>query len=330
MRERGYEMTHPAPFGSASPERSDIHLVDQEEEREEPTLTDLRAADSKSASRPGPRDQFALAVLSGSHSGAILPLRGSDVVIGRSPETSLQIDEPTLSRRHARVFRRDSAAWIEDLKSTNGTFVDGQRLSDPVLLHDGARIALGSNVLLRFFVQDRVEARATLQLYESSVRDPLTDTYNRRYLDERLVAEHSYADRHGIPLAVLMIDIDHFKRVNDRYGHQLGDAVLKVVAESLRRIIRPEDVLARYGGEEFVILARAVDLRGATILAERVRRRIAELPMPQNGPAEITVSVGVAVMNRQRSFPTPAEQLDAADRAMYAAKAQGRNRVVLA
>jgi two-component system cell cycle response regulator len=307
-------MAHPLRHGRDDPKSSDVHFVDLPREREEPTLTDIAPVPPSTASQPGPRNHYALAVLTGNHTGAIVPLGVHDIVVGRSAEADLQIDEPTLSRHHARVFRRDGSAGIEDLRSTNGTYVDGRAIHEPARLIDGNRIALGRHVLLRFFVQDKVEARATLQLYESSVRDPLTDTYNRRYLDERMAAEYSYAERHGVALAVLMVDIDQFKKVNDRFGHQVGDSVLKV---------------ARYGGEEFVIIARGVGARGALILAERVRRRIEQLPMPPGGPQSISVSVGVAVMTREHAYANPSELLDASDRAMYAAKAAGRNRVVL-
>ncbi len=292
-----------------------------------PTPTERRERASRKASQPGNRDHYALVVLSGTHMGTIVPIGNDDLVIGRGPDAQLYLDEPTLSRLHARVFRRDGNIFAEDLGSTNGTFVRGQRIQGPVQLEDGDRIVLGGHVLLRFFVQDQVEARATRCLYESSVRDALTGAYNRRYLDERLIAEHSFAERHGLNLAVLMVDIDHFKEVNDQFGHAIGDSVLRVVAESIRRIIRPEDLFARYGGEEFVIVARAVDLRGAAIFAERVRKRIEHLPMPPNGPHRLTVSVGVAVATPEHPFENPFALIEAADRALYVAKSQGRNLV---
>ena len=292
-----------------------------------PTLSEGREAASRRASRPGQRDHYALVVLSGNQMGTIIPIVGEEIVIGRGPEAQLYLDEPTLSRLHARVFRKNGRVMVEDLGSTNGTFIKGEHIHGAVALEDGDRIALGGHVLLRFFVQDVVEARATLCLYESSVRDALTGAFNRRYLDERLIAEHSFAERHGLDLAVLMVDIDHFKLVNDQHGHAVGDAVLKVVAESIRRIIRPEDLFARYGGEEFVIVARAVDQRGAVILAERVRKRIEHLPLPDNGPAGLSVSVGVAVATPEQPFESPAELVAAADRALYVAKSEGRNLV---
>jgi two-component system cell cycle response regulator len=312
---------------SALAAQRDVAPPDDHYREPMPTLSEGREAASRRASRPGHRDHYALVVLSGNQMGTIVPIVGDELVIGRGPEAQLYLDEPTLSRLHARVFRKGGHVMVEDLNSTNGTFVGGQRLTHPAELLDGDRIALGGHVLLRFFVQDVVEARATLCLYESSVRDALTGAYNRRYLDERLIAEHSFAERHGLDLAVLMVDIDHFKRVNDEFGHAVGDAVLKVVAESIRRIIRPEDLFARYGGEEFVIVARAVDRRGALILAERVRKRIEHLPMPAHGPAGITVSVGVAVASPEQPYGTPEELVDAADKAMYVAKGEGRNLV---
>jgi diguanylate cyclase (GGDEF)-like protein len=128
---------------------------------------------------------------------------------------------------------------------------------------------------------------------------------------------------------VLLVDIDHFKHVNDRCGHAVGDAVLRVVASSMRRVIRPEDVLARYGGEEFVILARGIDARNASIVAERIRRRIQRLPMPAElEMSGLTVSIGVASANAERCYDSAVQLIAAADGAMYAAKQGGRNRVV--
>jgi diguanylate cyclase (GGDEF)-like protein len=106
-------------------------------------------------------------------------------------------------------------------------------------------------------------------VYEAALRDPLTRAYNRRYFDDRLFSELSFARRHGAPLGLLMVDLDHFKRINDVYGHQAGDVVLRVVAATIQRLMRPEDVVARYGGDEFVVIARGTTLRNAEILAER-------------------------------------------------------------
>jgi two-component system cell cycle response regulator len=169
------------------------------------------------------------------------------------------------------------------------------------------------------------------RLEQLASTDPLTLTLNRRALMERLTQELDRASRYAGTVALLMVDLDHFKQVNDSYGHLVGDDVLRAVSQILVREARAVDVVARYGGEEFVVVLPEQGVEGATAFAERVRARIAEAPLvPMEGaraPLSMTISIGVAV------FPSPTvvgvEDLIArADEALYRAKAQGRNRVV--
>jgi diguanylate cyclase (GGDEF)-like protein len=162
------------------------------------------------------------------------------------------------------------------------------------------------------------------------VRDPLTGVFNRRHLNERLQSEVAFAARHEAPLAVLLVDIDSFKNINDTHGHPIGDSVLRVIARALGQTVRSEDVLARYGGEEFVIVARGIEVDGAQALAERIRRATAALRIPSAGTTvEVSVSVGIAHTTTLHSYE-PEVLLKAADTAMYAAKHAGRNRAELA
>lgn len=162
-----------------------------------------------------------------------------------------------------------------------------------------------------------------------SITDALTGIANRRHFEWRLSEEIERARRYKYPLSTLMLDLDHFKQVNDNYGHQIGDIVLQQVAQRLRRILRRTDFLARYGGEEFIVLAPQTPADRALILAERLRQVIAESPFPiaDNLQIHITISIGVAV------FPDHAqnenELVRAADAALYKAKQTGRNRVCL-
>jgi diguanylate cyclase (GGDEF)-like protein len=160
--------------------------------------------------------------------------------------------------------------------------------------------------------------------------DELTRVYNRRYVLSRLTQELLRARRYGSPLCVLLLDLDHFKHVNDTYGHIVGDEVLATVASILRHTIRATDIPGRYGGEEFCIVLTETDLEGGGGVAERLRRRIAaeEFPAANDRVFRVTCSIGVA------QFGTHTEDvmtfLDCADRALYQAKTSGRNRVVLA
>ncbi|HKU45032.1 MAG TPA: GGDEF domain-containing protein [Polyangiales bacterium] len=163
-----------------------------------------------------------------------------------------------------------------------------------------------------------------------TVRDPLTGIYNRRYLQERLWSEAAYSRRHATALAVIMLDIDHFKRINDHHGHGVGDDALRALANTLSELTRREDVLARYGGEEFALIARGMD-RGETLaLAERIRCQVADRRVPlTHGSVSFTVSVGVA--HSENGEGADADRLlESADRALYAAKYAGRNLVMMA
>ena len=154
-------------------------------------------------------------------------------------------------------------------------------------------------------------------------KDPLTGTCNRSALDEMLRRELSHAERHSSQFALIMLDIDHFKNVNDHYGHIIGDCALKVVANTAGRCIRDGDLLFRYGGEEFVVLMRETDLEGARLLAERIRRNIEKTPCHCSGiDIKMTISAGVSTYE---SGDSPLTLFARADEAMYDAKQNGRN-----
>jgi len=280
--------------------------------------------------RPDPSSgavQATLTILTGTNPGAVYKLEAPSLVIGRSADAGIPLNDRGLSRRHAQVMRLPDGFYVEDLGSTNGTFFNGERLTSPRKLENGCRIQIGETTVLRFSLQDELEQEAAQQMYEMTVRDPLTRLHNRRYLDERLQTEFAFAARHRTSLSVLVIDVDHFKRVNDTVGHQAGDAVLRGLAAALQRMVRTEDLLARYGGEEFVVAARGIDERSAGIFAERIRRNVEQLEIPwADSRLKITVSVGLAHMGERR-YPAPDALVAAADGALYQAKKGGRNRV---
>ena len=159
--------------------------------------------------------------------------------------------------------------FAEDLSSRNGTFVNERRVVERTPLVDGDYLGVGGgSTLFKFSMMDDFEEGVLRTLFDLAQRDPLTGLYNRRYFDDRLRSEFLFAQRHDATLGFLFIDIDHFKRVNDTHGHPMGDAVLKLVARSIQKMMRPEDVLARYGGEEFTVLVRATSLRNLEILGD--------------------------------------------------------------
>jgi diguanylate cyclase (GGDEF)-like protein len=192
-----------------------------------------------------------------------------------------------------------------------------------------AQVARLSDELARRQLERTELNQVIHELTELSLRDPLTGLFNRRGLEERLVEEFARARRYGAPLSLIMIDIDHFKRVNDTHGHAVGDIAIGHVAKLLIKGRRASDISARYGGEELVLLLPHTPLEGAMSLAERLRYQIEQTPY-RAGEAQdhLTASLGVAMYDR--AMREPMELLEAADRALYRSKREGRNRVSLA
>jgi len=172
-------------------------------------------------------------------------------------------------------------------------------------------------------------ALAHEKVAQLSITDTLTGVYNRRYLSQRLEEEFRISQRHHSSLSALIVDIDHFKSINDEFGHQIGDEALTHVANSLKEQVRDSDLLARFGGEEFVIVLPHTSQKDAMIVAEKLRKTIASLVINSMGDRKITISIGVATMPELNANHSD-ELLGAADRALYLAKEQGRNRVVAA
>jgi diguanylate cyclase (GGDEF)-like protein len=281
------------------------------------------------ASLSAPQNELCgtLTVLIGADVGAAFTLGTTTTLIGRNPNAQVTIADDGVSRDHARIWADGARYELEDLGSTNGTFLDGRRVQGRMPLHDGARIHLG-HTLMRFALQDRIERESSRRIYEMSVRDGLTGVYNRRYFDERLITEFAFAVRHRTQLCVLLADIDHFKRINDQIGHQAGDQVLRAIADELRKGIRTEDVVARYGGEEFAMIARGIDPNGALLFAERVRSLVERANVTWEGRrVPVTISVGVAHTHVAPPAARGEELTAAADAALYRAKRAGRNRV---
>jgi len=171
-----------------------------------------------------------------------------------------------------------------------------------------------------FALRRWAEANQRLRLAHS---DPLTGLFNRRKAEELIQTEAARANRYGRPLSIILLDLDHFKQVNDRYGHPMGDMVLSVIAGVLQRSIRNSDALARWGGEEFIVIASETDLASASQLAERLRLAVEQTPL--YAVSNITASFGVVELGATEDFLSVIER---ADLKMYGAKDAGRNQVV--
>ncbi|MBK6848448.1 MAG: GGDEF domain-containing protein [Proteobacteria bacterium] len=272
-----------------------------------------------------------LIVLKGASVGNVFSLKGDCVAIGRDDTSGVVLADPGVSRRHAEVVcEPDGSYWLRDCGSRNGTYLNAVRITERTLLHENDRLQIGLLSVLRFTLDEGIEASYARAMYDAALRDPLTGVFNRRYFDQRLPAEFSFARRQGSALALMLVDLDHFKRVNDTYGHLVGDQVLRQVGSRLLRAVRAEDVVMRYGGEEFAVLSRGANAARAEVVAERMRLIVANEPFVGE-PAltlQLTVSAGVSVMPHP-SIDDPQTLVAAADEALYQAKALGRNRVAI-
>jgi two-component system cell cycle response regulator len=268
-----------------------------------------------------------LILLAGDTVGEMFSLSGTQV-LGRGTNADLRIRGQGISRQHCRLTTTKEAVVLEDLGSTNGTYVNGARITRQVL-HDGDKIQVGNSIILKFTYHDNLDEDFQRHMYESASRDGLTRIYNKRYFMDQLNAELRYSRRHDVPLAILMLDLDHFKRINDTYGHPAGDQVLVALTNVVSGIVRAEDLFARYGGEEFVVLSRNTDLEAAVVIADRIRENVGSQVFNFGGEqVKVTVSIGVASLPSGDS-PLADEVIAAADRALYQAKHEGRNRVVV-
>lgn len=258
----------------------------------------------------------------------MFPLHDGETLVGRAAHADFRLGDRTVSREHLLVRLEQNCISVDDLVSKNGSYLNGEHIEGRACVLDGDHLRIGDTVL-KFSMLDALEEQALTTLFELTVRDPLTRAYNRRYLEAHLESELAFAERQGTSLALLLIDIDHFKRVNDTHGHPIGDVVLKLVALSAQRVLRRYDTLCRLGGEEFVVVARDTSERNAELLAERLRRRIAALRVEvQHRLVPVTVSVGVITSDPKLVPTDPEALLRLADRALYEAKQGGRNRVV--
>jgi diguanylate cyclase (GGDEF)-like protein len=274
-----------------------------------------------------------LVVLAGSNVGEMYKVEKERTVMGRGDHVDIRLFDEGISREHAQVVQEKgdtgSRNILEDMGSTNGTFCNGARVQRQVL-GDGDKILLGSTTILKFTYQDKLDEMFQRQMSESALRDGLTKAFNKRYFTERLESEYTYALRHDLPLSLMFVDIDHFKRINDVHGHPAGDSVLVELAKLALGALRNEDIFARYGGEEFAVISRGTEVGEAKVLAERLRKAVEEHAFSYEGKAiPVTISVGVARAPRP-GIGSTAEFIALADETMYTAKRSGRNRVCVA
>jgi len=249
-----------------------------------------------------------------------LPLR-----VGRDPDNELVLADDGVSRRHARIEKRSDRLVLMDVGSTNGTLLNDAELSGIAELCTGDRIQIGSTIFKYLSASD-LEAALHEQIFSNATTDALTGLRSKRHLTDEFGREFSRARRYNRVFSILMIDIDHFKQVNDQFGHQVGDITLRAVASNVLSCLNSEDLAARYGGEEFVVVLLETKLEDAIVIAERIRQAVAELVVSyRDTRLQVTVSIGCAEYSH--ADENELRLFERADQRMYAAKQAGRNTV---
>lgn len=306
----------------------------------EESSSDVRQDDSTTDSRLAAspvretRHRPVLVVIDGKRISERYVMRKPTAVLGREAEADMAVPDGRVSRQHARIvwenFEHEDqvpSCYIEDLDSRNGTLVNGMKVKRHPL-KDGDRLLLGAT-LVGFYIKDDAELNLDQQLLVMATTDALTGLANRHYFQNESRREIDRARRYSRPLSLILLDLDHFKKVNDTYGHPAGDAVLRQVARILITAMREGDLVGRLGGEEFAVLLPETPLEGAVASAERLRDRI-EHHVFTHKDMQIHATVSLGVAEFSPTYAGRESLFEAADRSLYDAKASGRNRVRVA
>lgn len=265
-----------------------------------------------------------LVIIYGDDLGRRVPLGAEPTIVGRSSKCDVQLDQESVSRNHARISRHRNNYVIRDLGSTNGTYVNDE-LVDEVALRDGDQIKIGRTIF-KFIVSGNMEAQYHEEIYRLMTVDGLTELHNKRYFNEAIEREASRSRRYQRTFTLLLFDIDHFKQINDTYGHLAGDSVLRQLGALVRQRVRRDDVPSRTGGEEFAVILPEVGRDGALQVAEKLRAAVQSTTFRFEGTTiPVTISIGVAEWAPE--IADPQELVKLADERLYEAKRTGRNRV---
>lgn len=266
-----------------------------------------------------------IVVIYGAELGRKYNIEGREMTIGRATMNDICVSQDSVSRTHATILVDEHGVKIRDNVSTNGTYVNDHKIHE-VYLKDGDLIKVGRSIF-KFLTGDNIESSYHEEIYRLSTVDGLTQIFNKRYFAETLERELSRARRYDRPLALMMFDIDHFKRCNDTYGHRAGDHVLRHMADLVRQRARKVDVVARYGGEEFAVVLPEIDLAGAAQFGDSLRRMVEDEEFVFEG-RRIPLAISVGVADLDTGIANADDLIKKADARLYRAKQTGRNRVV--
>ena len=255
----------------------------------------------------------------------LMPVSNRPLLLGRDAGCDLELADTGVSREHARLEPTNEGVLLVDLNSTNGTYLNDAPVTRQRLA-SGDRVRIG-NQIFKFLASDDLEAQYHETIYALMIDDVLTGVRNKRYLLETLERELSRSRRHERPLSLVLFDLDHFKGVNDEFGHLTGDDLLREVCRRVSSTVRLEEVFARFGGEEFAIVLPEVRGAEAVRFGERVRSLVADAPFDlPSATITITVSVGIASTTGDENLSV-ADFIRRADEKLYEAKRAGRNRL---
>ncbi|HEX3696018.1 MAG TPA: GGDEF domain-containing protein [Polyangia bacterium] len=278
---------------------------------------------SRISERPSAKEAC-LVVIYGSELGKKYNLNAASLVIGRSSKCDIQIDQESISRNHSKILNTGKSILVRDLGSTNGTYVNDEPI-DEYVLRDGDLIKIGRTIF-KFLTGGNIENAYHEEIYRLTTIDGLTQIFNKRYFLENLEREIARSQRYRRSLSLVMFDIDHFKKINDSYGHLAGDYVLKMLASTVKSKIRREDLFARYGGEEFAIVLPEIDGDNGKAFAEKIRQIVEKQDFRfENTRIRVTISMGVSTIDEETT--DAASLIKRADERLYEAKSAGRNRV---
>lgn len=280
------------------------------------------------AFRPGPPRVAGacIVVVYGAELGKRVVLAHAPLEIGRSSQSGLCVPQESVGRRHARVAWDGRRHVLMDLGSANGTFVNDELVARERALVDGDRIRIGRTIL-KYMSGDDIEAAYHEEIHRLATIDALTQVHNQRAWNEALERETNRAVRYRRPLSLVLFDLDRFERVNAAHGYAAGDGVLRQLALAIKPWLRKQDVFARVGGGAFGVLLPEIDVAGARVVADKIRKIVASSSfVVDRRPLSCTVSVGVATLGS--TAPSPSSLFEAAAQKLCAAKDGGRDRVV--
>lgn len=288
-------------------------------------LTDIKAA-LAAANKEAEDKPAALLVVGGDLNGTLFDLTAEEITVGRSAKCDIPLEFNGISREHFKLVVHGDGYALVDLGSRNGTFLNNSKVEGQQVLEKGDIIKMGA-MALKYLPKGDPERLTYDKLQHEANTDGLTSCFNKSYFNKKLDLEVKKSKVTGTPLSLIVFDLDHFKKLNDNYGHDAGDYVLKELAEVIRTNgIRETDIFARYGGEEFVVLLPKTNIKQSYEIAERLRKAV-EMHDFIYDDNKLPVTASIGVSDYRQGVNSGTDLFKRADSAVYKSKEGGRNQV---